>query len=75
MIFEKCPNNEISWYYKGTIWCSSKLPCERCLTFNLGSCGRMPIKFDFDCDNCKYKFICFTCNTTELMQFRYDYFK
>jgi len=60
-----CPEEEVKWYYQGGKWCSSKLPCGRCISLSnrqeMG-CQRKALKGFVDCDNCKYRFVCLTCS-------------
>ncbi len=59
-----CPANEVDFIHRGRLWCTKKLPCGRCLSNlidGLAGCRRRPIEGNVDCDNCKARFICFTC--------------
>lgn len=65
MKFLKCPSDTISSIFNPkiphTLWCSRKLPCGRCV--KNGGCQVVtiePAKFDFNCDNCKCRFLCLT---------------
>lgn len=64
-----CPDKSISWSYelRTNLWCNAKLPCGRCLSEpdndGCAACSRIPYNYFLDCDNCKFRFICFTTKT------------
>ena len=66
--FYFCPDESITFIRtdKKKSWCSGKLPCGRCvynwykMLAGFRPCIRNPMLAQFDCDNCKWKFLCLT---------------
>ena len=51
-------------------YCSGKLPCGRCIScVSYVSMCKYEMS-EFDCENCKYKFICWSSNHTENYEFK-----
>ena len=59
--FTKCDNQTVTFIRtQGKKWCSAQLPCRRCVLPRSKTCLEDTILASFDCENCKWRFLCLT---------------
>lgn len=75
MKFFKCPisakKHPPYQHSKDQRYCSAKLPCGRCISGRIGCTQGAKKLYDFNCSNCRYRFVCFTMDYQEENNYKF----